>query len=441
MDGFWLTDTHGKILDVNESYCKMSGFTKQELLTMQIKDIVAEESESETARRIKRIMLHGSERFNSVHRCKDGRILEVEVSVKILYSEDNHFISFFRDITEHKQAEKALQESEKRFRATFEQAAIGFAICNSRTGRYIRINQKYCDIMGYSMAEMMEKSFMDVSYSQDIQMNMDKVSQLIEGKGNEYSFEKRYIRKDGTVIWGNLTISPLWDTSSIPKEYFHIAIVEEITERKRNEEKIKSLLSEKELILKEVHHRIKNNMNTIYGLLVLQAEALNEPLAIAALHDAGNRVKSMQLLYDKLYRSAGYSDISIIEYLPPFIDEIVSNFPNKNLVGIETNIEDFILSTTKLQPLGIIINELLTNIMKYAFIGKREGLISVSAHQKDNHVMVTIADNGNGMPESISFDNSTGFGLVLVNALTQQIGGTIRIERGQGTKIVLEFEK
>lgn len=205
--------------------------------------------------------------------------------------------------------------------------------------------------------------------------------------------------------------------------------------------KVKSLLAEKELILKEVHHRIKNNMNTIYGLLVLQAETLKDTIAIKALEDSGNRIQSMMLLYDKLYRSANFTELSLAEYLVPLIDEVVSNFPNGTKIKIEKHIDDFLLEVTKLQPLGIIINELLTNIMKYAFVGRSDGVITVTSTLAGNRVTLIIADNGNGIPQSVSFDKSTGFGLILVNGLTQQLGGTIKIERGQETKIVLEFVK
>jgi len=311
MDGFWLTDLNGYLLEVNESYCKMSGYSKQELLNMQIKDVVIEESATEIVKRIDRIKQNGSERFYSRHCCMDGKKIDVEVSVQYLKTEKENLITFLRDITEQKKADEG----------------------------------------------------------------------------------------------------------------------------------IKFLLAEKELILKEVHHRIKNNMNTIYGLLVLQSQSIQDPSVKDALLDAGSRVKSMQLLYEKLYQTTDYAELSLSEYLNPLITEILSNFQNKEIVKIEYSIDDITLSATQLQPLGIIINELITNIMKYAFVGKADGIITVSTTLKENLVTLSIADNGNGMPESVDFENSTGFGLVLVNGLTQKLGGTIRIERGQGTKIVLEFEK
>jgi len=196
---------------------------------------------------------------------------------------------------------------------------------------------------------------------------------------------------------------------------------------------------EKELILREVHHRIKNNMNTIYGLLSLQAATLAEPAAIAALNDAGGRVKSMMTLYGKLYQSPEFNKISVAIYLPTLIHEIVGNFPNSGSVKITPHIDDFIMDVQKIQPLGIIINELLTNIIKYAFVGRDSGSITVSVTERNGQVTVIIEDDGNGIPTGIDFGHSTGFGLMLVDGLTKQINGKIRIERSELTRIILEF--
>ncbi|PKL15803.1 MAG: hypothetical protein CVV49_19550 [Spirochaetae bacterium HGW-Spirochaetae-5] len=207
-----------------------------------------------------------------------------------------------------------------------------------------------------------------------------------------------------------------------------------------DKDKINSLLTEKKLLLKEVHHRIKNNMATIKGLLFLQADTLGDSSAAAALQDAESRVGSMMVLYNKLYRSESFEEISIKEYLPNLLDEILDNFPDKNRVKIEKNIDDFILKSDTLFTLGIILNELITNTMKYAFSGMNNGIIIVSASLLDKHVKIEIHDNGVGIPETVSFENSTGFGMQLIGLLTEQIGGTIKIVRGDGTRFVLEFK-
>jgi len=215
---------------------------------------------------------------------------------------------------------------------------------------------------------------------------------------------------------------------------------QDISEEKGYEKRIENLLAEKELILKEVHHRIKNNMNTISGLLSLQADSVQDIPAANALHDASSRIMSMSLLYDKLYQSPDFSNLSIKEYVSPLIDEIVKTHPNFQNVQLNKVLDDFLLDVKRLQLMGIIINELLTNTMKYAFRGNMPGIITVSATCIHNRINFSIQDNGAGIPDSVSFENSTGFGLKLVHALTEQLNGTIRLERVSGTNVVLEFD-
>ena len=214
----------------------------------------------------------------------------------------------------------------------------------------------------------------------------------------------------------------------------------DITERKNAEAEIGKLLEEKNLLLKEVHHRIKNNMNTIRGLVSLQVISSTNPSTISALQDTESRIKSMVLLYDKLYSSGNYREMSVKDYLVPLARDIVNCFPDSGKITIKTEVDDIIMSFQSLSPLGIIVNELITNMMKYAFIGRDSGVISITAAMKDCHVEVSIRDDGNGIPESVNFENSTGFGMGLVGLLTEQIDGSIRIERGEGTKFILELD-
>jgi two-component sensor histidine kinase len=149
----------------------------------------------------------------------------------------------------------------------------------------------------------------------------------------------------------------------------------------------------------------------------------------------------MGVLYDKLYRSSNFSEISIKQYMTDLIYDLVRNFPDGEKVKIENNIEDIILDVNKLQQIGIIINELITNIMKYAFDGIDNMAIKATASLKDNIVTFTLEDNGNSFPESIDFENSTSFGIMLIKGMTKQINGRIQVEKKEGTKIILEFSK
>ncbi|PKL26151.1 MAG: hypothetical protein CVV47_03210 [Spirochaetae bacterium HGW-Spirochaetae-3] len=238
----------------------------------------------------------------------------------------------------------------------------------------------------------------------------------------------------------------MWvDTTKLPMShddgnvYGVLGVYEDITARKDAEERIASLLAEKELILKEVHHRIKNNMSTMVGLLALQASRLADPSAVAALEDARRSMQSMGFLYDRLYNSEGFSELPVRTYLGSLVDEILGNFPGIGTVTVEKRIDEFVLDAGRLQPIGIILNELLTNVMKYAF-GDGGGNIVVSAELKAGRVSIAVRDDGVGIPESIGIGRTAGFGLTLVGALAEQLRGVVRIERERGTAVVLEFD-
>ncbi len=241
---------------------------------------------------------------------------------------------------------------------------------------------------------------------------------------------------DGRRVLLSINATPILGPNG--QGYGMVAAIEDITERKQAEEKINHLLKEKEILFREVRHRIKNNMNTMVSLLPLQSRTLEDPKS-AALEDAKGRLKSMEVLYDRLYQTENLREMSIKDYLPPLVEEIIGLFPKQSSITIETRIDDFVLGVNLLSLLGMIVNELLANAMKYAFIGRDEGLITVAATIQDQRATLVIEDNGNGIPGTVDIEHPSGFGLRLVGMLTKQIGGTIKIERGKGTRFVLEF--
>ncbi|MBP9888748.1 MAG: PAS domain S-box protein [Leptospiraceae bacterium] len=212
-------------------------------------------------------------------------------------------------------------------------------------------------------------------------------------------------------------------------------------ERIRAEEEVKALLIEKEILLKEVHHRIKNNMASVSSLLSLQADYVDDPKTVKILEEAQNRILSMMLIYDKLYKSTDYKNISIQDYLYDLIDQIFYSFPGRNRTKIEKQIENFIINSKSLFSVGIIINELITNAFKYAFPDGREGTILISVKKLEgDKVELNVSDDGSGLPEGFSISNSKGFGLNLIKMLTQKKGSSFQILQRDGAffKVVIE---
>ncbi len=207
------------------------------------------------------------------------------------------------------------------------------------------------------------------------------------------------------------------------------------------QKQIEQLLESKETLLKEVHHRIKNNMSTISGLLWLQTESIKEPLAAEALLDAQSRVNNMMLLYNKLYQSNSFKVISSREYLNDLIDQIRQTQDPSARVIIEAQIENHELDSKLLLPLGMIVNELLSNVYKYAFPKGSGGRVEINLRFPDTHNMVLeVRDSGKGLPDSIiQTKKDDGFGFVLINMLTQQQGAVMEIQNSPGAHFTIHF--
>ncbi len=193
-----------------------------------------------------------------------------------------------------------------------------------------------------------------------------------------------------------------------------------------------------ETILREVHHRMKNNMNMMISLLRLQADELRDPTAVAALEDAERRMLGMALLYDRLSKSDDFVDAPAGEYLSSLVDEIVANVPSGGVrISVTKELGDFALEAKRLQPIGIIVNELVTNALKHAFADRPAGTIRVAASLDGGVVEVSVADDGVGMPNGA--EDSNGFGIMLVEELSKQLRGTLTFERSAGTTARLRF--
>ena len=227
---------------------------------------------------------------------------------------------------------------------------------------------------------------------------------------------------------------------SVEGEEFLLGTGIDVTEFKLAAENVQKLLYEKEMILKEVYHRVKNNMNTIYSLLSIQANTLEESENRSILLDSASRVQSMMLLYDKLYRSDSNGTILLKEYLPSLINEIIQVYPQSSFIEMKTEIDSIVLNAKIVSTLGILINEFITNAIKYAFVGRKNGMILIRVFREEEFITLIFQDDGVGIQENISFDDSTGFGLNLIGILTKQLKGTIRIERENGTRFILRFQ-
>jgi PAS domain S-box-containing protein len=340
-------------------------------------------------------------------------------------------------------ADAALRESEELFRSFVHQSRDGIVIIDSH-GTIVEWNESEEKITGIQRTDAIARPIWEVQY----QLVPDEkktpeynalarkiaIEGLKEGVGLKRLLEDEIQRPDGsrrfmqTILFG------------IPSGRGILAgsICRDVTDQKLAEHENKTLLQEKTLLLKEVHHRIKNNIASIESLLSLQSHSVKNPEALSILKHAISRMQSMKILYDNLLISENYTNISAKGYFENLIDAIIDLFPLSSNIIIERNISDYTINSKLLVPIGIIVNELITNALKYAFTDSEQGILQITISRIENKISIIIADNGKGMPDDYNRDENKGFGYILVGMLIKQIEGSFSMIRENGTKIVIE---
>ncbi|MBR8828964.1 MAG: PAS domain S-box protein [Gomphosphaeria aponina SAG 52.96 = DSM 107014] len=464
---------------------------------------------------------------------------------------------------------EALQKSEAQFRAIFQQAAVGIAQATLE-GKFLNLNQRFCEIVGYDKKELLKRNFVSITYPNDVEADLNYLKQVLAGEVETFSMEKRYIRKDGSIVWVNLTVSLVIKVTGEP-DYF-IGVIQDISkqqaalkERKRTEEalryseerfrialknspivvfnqdkklrytwiynpgfgfkaedvigkldseiflpenaqkltnlkekvlksgvstreevvvnynnnikcydltvdpllsldgkiigvtcaaldisdrknyelQLKNSLKEKEMLLKEIHHRVKNNLLVVSNLLEFQADYTEDPAIIQLLQDSQNRIYSMALIHEKLYRSTNLAKINFGEYLQDLVDNLFDSYKVwKQQILFELDLDSIFLNIETAHPCSLVVNELLSNALKHAFPERRSGKIWLALHQgKNQEITLTVRDNGIGFPENLDFRNTESLGMELVCTLTEQLEGQIELKREQGTCFQLTFSE
>jgi two-component sensor histidine kinase len=212
-----------------------------------------------------------------------------------------------------------------------------------------------------------------------------------------------------------------------------VAVFPDITAIKTTEEQLRGALEEKEVLVREVHHRVKNNMNTISGLLYLQSRHTTSESTVSALHDCQNRILSMARVHEHLYRSNSFAEVNMAAYIDILVADIRESYGTDN-VSIRTSISGVSMSVDHAIPCGLIASELVSNAMKYAFEGRdSDNLVEISLTRRGGMVTFDVSDNGIGLPQSLSVDKSDSLGLKLVQMLTRQLDGKLYVQSSPKT--------
>ncbi|MBP8083947.1 MAG: PAS domain S-box protein [Spirochaetes bacterium] len=363
---------------------------------------------------------------------KNGSLMWVEFLANSLFDENGNFIGLAgvtRDITKRIKAEQ-------NYKTLFNEMLDGFAlheiICDSSgipvNYRFLNINPAFERMTGLKAKDVVGRTVLDVLPGTE--------RYWIETYGKvAITGEPAFFENYAAVIGKHFKV-----TAFRPAAGQFVCIFSDITDRKHAEDEAEKQLAEKEILLREVHHRVKNSIANIEAFLSLQAGANPNNEVKKALQEAVGRVQSIRVLYEKLLLTADYRDTSVNNYLESLISSLVAVYDLNKNITVKTDISDFVINSKKALSVGIIINELLTNVFKYAFTGRDNGTVSVSIDKTENRVTLVVKDNGVGISERRHENKSPGFGFTIVKMIVEQLGGSYDIVSDNGTESVIRFE-
>ena len=428
----------GRFTYVNPSTANITGFSEKELLSMKFFDIVHPEyRELVMTRGFNRIKGEDVvQKYDFKIITKQGEIRWVEIfNSRTTINGLVVVLGTATDITDRKSADQRIRESEGEYKHLVESIEEGLVIADELEN-FTFYNEAARKIFGYDNKEMNTMNFKRLVSFDDfnrLKMGTDK---RLKGQSSKYEIE--IICKDGEKRLISVTASQLFDNDDYTGS---IGIFVDITEIRKAEEKIKSQLREKEVMLQEIYHRVKNNLQIISSMLKLQASYIDDEYTIQLFRNCQHRVKSMSLVHEKLYKSSDLTNISFKDYTNSLIKNLFNSLNiNSNRIGYELDINDVNLDITVAIPCGLIINELITNALKYGFPDDKQGVIKVSMIKLDNGKMnLTVFNNGVDLPEDFDMTNLSSFGMRLVDILKDQLGAELSIERKDGVAFSLTF--
>ncbi|MGZ7109625.1 MAG: sensor histidine kinase, partial [Methanobacterium sp.] len=305
--------------------------------------------------------------------------------------------------------------------------------------RIITVNQATTDLLGYDQEELVGNS-VEMIFADENQNVMFRSNYSSNTKINAISHVETYLKsKNGKII-------PVLLSDSVIKNKDNqtvgiVCIGNDIKEIKDAQYKVKASLEEKEVLLREIHHRVKNNLQIISSLLNIQSNYIKDDEDLELLRESQSRIKSMAIIHEGLYKSNDFTHINFKDYIHSLIQYISVHYNVSTKIQINVEVKNVMLNIETAVPCGLIINELVTNSIKHAFPNGNGGKIKVSLNSKNGICSLRVSDNGIGFPANIDFRNSRTLGLRLVNILSNQLDGNIVLDKSLGTEFIINFKK
>jgi len=444
--GLYRTSPDGRIFLANPAMVRMLGYSSFEELSTRNLEISGFEPSYSRRQFIKNIENDGEVRgIESAWTQKDGTIIFVRESARAIRDSEANILYYdgtVEDITERKWAEEGLRESLERFqlanRATFD----AIWDWNLQTDA-LWWNENLLPLFGYRDGEIESdiESWANLIHPEDRDRVMTSIHAAI-ASGQEYWFDQyRFRREDGMYAEVEDRGHIARDASGRPTRM--IGAVRDITERIRSEKAIQASLQEKEVMLREIHHRVKNNMQVISSLFNLQAGKTVNPEYREILKEGQARIQAMSLVHEKLYQSRDLSKIDLAGYIQSLAIHLFHVYlADPDQVRLETDFEEVLLDLNSAVPCGLILNELISNSLKHAFPEGRKGLIRIGLKRgSDGTIILRVADDGIGFPKDLDFRQLESLGLQIAKLLVGQIEGMIELDRTNGTAFTVTFRE
>ena len=445
LDMICASDRQGLITEFNLAAQKTFGYSSEEVLGKHVSMLYMDPKE-----RIKitdeELYKKGAYAGEVTNLRKNGEKFVAYLSASILKNEDGEVIGAMgvsRDISELKKADETLRTQSAKFNAIIESSShviwtVDKNIClttfNHNYGKQVKKRYGVQAKIGLSMTT-------GESVSSDTYNNfwIRKYENAFAGVA-QY-FETEFIDKDGRESWSEIYLNPIFGENGEVLEVSGIG--HDITEKKISEERIRQSLKEKEVLLKEVHHRVKNNLQVISSILNLQSSYVKDEGTLNILKESQNRIKSMAFIHESLYQTKDFSSINFTEYVVNLSQNLLQSYSNfDHEIKLNLDIQNVFLNLDLAIPCGLIINEIVSNALKYAFVDKSEdGEISIKMQIVGENLILLVGDNGKGLPKNIDYRNTESLGLQLVVTLTDQLSGTIEIDLTKGTNYTIIFKQ
>lgn len=369
----------------------------------------------------------------------DGQIRYIHDEGEVIKGENGEALTMFGttlDITKRKKVEMDLIDSEAKFRNFVETSPDMIWEIDSE-GTFIYISPQSTKIIGYTPEELLGTKIFSLINPEKIQPVMEAFEDHV--KSNKYfnTLIVPALHSNGKEILLEIRSAKVENLNS--KSIGFEGIARDITEKTRANQELINSVNEKNILLKEIHHRVKNNMQIISSLLNLQITHLNDEKLINILKESQNRVKTMAMIHEKLYLTTNFNRINQSEYVSSLISGLMYSYSARDRIKAVIDVDPVDLNIETSVPCGLIINELVSNSIKHGFPNEMEGIILVSLKPVKNNFELRIVDNGIGFPEEIDYKNTTSLGLELVNNLVNQLDGEIELIKNGGTEFKIIF--